>query len=75
MGMVSFTGAEMDDRNYESWVTTLAEASARLDTLQAAVTELQRLCRSQDVRSEQVLEVLVKHGAITKAAGRRFAAA
>jgi hypothetical protein len=77
MDMVSFAVAGMgcDDRDYENWVTTLAQASARLDVLQTAVNELCRLCQSQDVRSDQVLELLERHGAITKDARARFVAA
>ena len=74
MDMVSFVVAGMgcDDRDYENWVTTLAQASARLDVLQTAVHELCRLCQSQDVRSDQVLELLERHGAITKDARAGF---
>jgi len=64
-----------DDREYDNWLSTLTEASARLDVLQTAVTALCRLCQSEDVNSEQVLEVLERHGAISKAAHARFAAA
>jgi hypothetical protein len=64
-----------NDRDYDRWLTTLTEASARLDVLQTAVAELCRLCESEDVHSEQVLEVLERHGAITKGAhGWSFAA-
>jgi hypothetical protein len=66
MGTTSFV-AESDDGEYEQWLTTFAEASARLDVLQTAVTELCQLCARQDVHSEQVLEVLERRGAITKA--------
>jgi hypothetical protein len=66
MGTTSFM-AECDDAEYEQWLTTFAEASARLDVLQTAITELCQLCARQDVHSEQVLEVLERHGAITKA--------
>ena len=70
-------GADMgfDDRDYENWLITLTEASASLDALQTAVTELCRLCASQDVHSEQVLEVLERHGAISQAAHVRFSSA
>jgi hypothetical protein len=77
MGMASFAPDKMDDddRDYEGWLTTLTEASARLDVLQTAVTDLCRLCQSQDVSSEQVLELLERSGAITRTAGaRNFAA-
>jgi hypothetical protein len=64
MSMVSFV-ADMvrEDRDHDNWIDTLTEASTRLDVLQTAVTELRHLCESEDVRSEQVLEVLASHGA------------
>ena len=64
-----------DERDYENWLITLTEASARLDALQTAVTELCHLCASQDVHSKQVLEVLERHGAISQAAHARFSSA
>ncbi len=75
MGTASFADMGYDDRDYDNWLTTLTEASARFDVLQTAVTELCRLCASQDVHSDQVLEVLEKHGAITKAARARCSTA
>ena len=72
MGMTSFAVAEMgpDERDYDNWLTTLTQASARLDRLQTVVTELCQLCEKDDVvQSRQVLEVLEKHGALTKPAG------
>ena len=71
MRMTSFAVAELgsDDRDYDNWLTTLTQASARLDLLQTVVNELCQLCEKEDVvRSQQVLEVLERHGAITKAA-------
>lgn len=70
MGMTSFAVAEMgpDERDYDNWLTTLTQASARLDVLQTVVTELCQLCEKEDVvQTRQVLEVLVRRGAITKA--------
>ena len=80
MGMASFADMGCDDRDDDNWLTTLTEASTRLDVLQTAVTqtavtELCRLCASQDVHSDQVLDVLEKHGAISKAARERFSTA
>jgi hypothetical protein len=78
MGMTSFAIAEMgpDERDYDNWLTTLTQASARLDHLQTVVTELCRLCEKDDVvQSQQVLEVLERHGAITKPARARSDAA
>jgi len=71
MGMTSFAVAEMgfDDRDYDNWLVTLTQASARLDILQTVVTELCRLCENEDVvKSQQVLSILETQGTITKAA-------
>jgi hypothetical protein len=67
MDRTSFVVAEMgcDDREYDSWLTTLTEAFARLDVLQTAVTKLCSLCENEDVNSGQVLEVLGRYGAIS----------
>ena len=67
MDRTSFVVAEMgcDDREYDSWLTTLTEAFARLDILQTAVTELCSRCENEDVNSGQVLEVLERYGAIS----------
>src|SRR3954447_1169545 len=51
-----------DYRDYDRWLTTLAEASARLDTLQTAVTEVRRLCEAGGISNEQILEVLARQG-------------
>ena len=75
MGTAPFADMGYDDRDYDNWLTTLTEASARLDVLQTAVTELCRLCASQDVHNDQVLDVLEKHGAITKAVRARCSTA
>jgi hypothetical protein len=49
--------------DYDSWITTLTEASARLDGLQTAVTEVRGLLRrSEGVPNAQVMEVLDRHG-------------
>jgi hypothetical protein len=71
MGMTSFAVAEMgtDEHDYDNWLTTLTQASVRLDHLQAVVTELCQLCQQDDVvRSREVMEVLERHGALTKPA-------
>jgi hypothetical protein len=71
MGMASFAAAEMgpDERDYDIWLATLAQASVRLDVLQTVVTELRQLCENEEVvQSQQVLAVLERHGAISKAA-------
>jgi hypothetical protein len=69
MGMSSFAVAEMgsDERDYDSWLATLTQASARLDVLQTVLTELCELCDKEDVvRSQEVREVLERHGAIAR---------
>jgi hypothetical protein len=61
MCMTSFAVAEVrsDDRDYDNWLATLTQASARLDILQAVVAELCQLCENEDVvQSQQVLAVL-----------------
>jgi hypothetical protein len=71
MGMTSFAVAEMgpDERDYDNWLATLTQASARLDVLQTVVNELCQLCEKEEVvQSRHVLEVLERRGAITKAA-------
>lgn len=75
--MFSFGLAEMDcdERQYDEWLASLTEASERLDVLETAVAELCRLCRSGETRSEQILELLKKYGAVSNATHSRFAAA
>jgi hypothetical protein len=63
----SFAVAEIgyDERDYDDWLVTLAQASERLDVLQTVVNELRRLCEREDVvQSRQVIEVLEGRGAI-----------
>jgi hypothetical protein len=72
MGMAFSAEMGRDDRDYDKWLTTLTEASARLDVLQTAVTELCRLCASREVHSDQVLDVLERHDAISKPPVRGF---
>ena len=53
-------------REYDVLIDTLAESSDRFWELRKAVFELRDLCEScesKDVRSEEVLEVLERHGA------------
>ena len=48
--------------DYDTWLATLTQASARLDTLQTVVNELRQLCsRTDAVESREVLEVLERH--------------
>jgi hypothetical protein len=71
MSMTSYAVAEIattDERDYDNWLATLTQATERLDELQSVVAELRQLCGQADVvQSRQVMEVLEKHGAITKA--------
>jgi hypothetical protein len=77
MGMTSQVVAELDrdDREYDQLLATLTQVSERLDVLQTAVGELCRLCEKDDVHREQVLELLQRHGAVSKAADLRSHAA
>ncbi len=76
MGSVSFAvaGMNVNDREYDNWLATLIQASERLDALEAAVNELSQACQTEDIHSEQVLQMLEKHGAISKAAQATTAA-
>jgi hypothetical protein len=51
-----------DYGDYDRWLTTLAEASARLDALQTGVTEIRHLCENGGISNEQILEVLDRRG-------------
>ena len=54
------------DAEYNILIDTLAEASARFEELQEAVFELRHLCescKSGDMHTKQILEVLKRHGA------------
>ncbi len=77
MGMFSFGIAEIacDERDYDTWAATFAQMSDRLDVLETAVAAVRSLCQSGETRSEQILEVLEKHGALNKAPHGRFVAA
>ncbi len=50
--------AESDYRDYDVWLTIVAEAFERFDALQRAVTEIRHLCEDGAVDTERVLEVL-----------------
>ena len=47
---------------YDEWLTVFAEASARLDALDTAVTQVRQLCEGGRVSNEQILEVLKRLG-------------
>jgi hypothetical protein len=67
MSITSFSVAEIanDERDYDTWLATLTQASARLDVLQTVVNELRQLCEHEAVvEGREVIEVLEKHGAI-----------
>jgi hypothetical protein len=67
MTMTSFAVAEIgcDERDYDTWLATLTQASERLDVLQTVVNELRQLCEHEDVvHSREVIAVLQKHGAV-----------
>jgi hypothetical protein len=67
MSITSFSVAEIahDERDYDNWLATLTQASARLDVLQTVVNELRELCEQEDVvQSREVIDVLEKHRAI-----------
>ena len=58
-----FDLANRSDRDYDKWLITFTEASARLDALETAVTDLRQLLRrSEGVRGGEILEVLERHG-------------
>lgn len=51
------------DDDYDGWLSTFIEASARLDALEAALTDVRHLLRSSEgVHSAEILEVLERHG-------------
>jgi hypothetical protein len=67
MSITSFSAAEIahGERDYDNWLATLTQASARLDVLQTVVNELRQLCEQESVvQSREVIDVLEKHGAI-----------
>jgi hypothetical protein len=59
LGLSNHSNYVDDDR----WLRTFTEASARLDALQTAVTDLRLLLRRSDgVRGAEILEVLERYG-------------
>ena len=59
--------AEMFDppnySDYDRWLNVFFEASARLDALETAVTDVRHLLRdSASVYSDEIVEVLEQHG-------------
>jgi hypothetical protein len=58
-GRVEFAAdSELDDHDYDRWLDTLVGASARLDVLERAVTEVRHLCEDGSPSTEQILGVL-----------------
>jgi hypothetical protein len=52
-----------DYRDYDKWLSTFTEASARLEALGTAVADLRRLVRySEGVHRAEILEVLERYG-------------
>jgi len=52
-----------DYSDYDKWLRTFTEASARLEALQTAVIDLRHPLRhSEGVRSAEIREVLERHG-------------
>ena len=47
---------------YDEWLNVFAEASARLDALDTALTQVRHLCDGGRVSNEQILEVLKRQG-------------
>jgi len=63
MGMAfSAMDSGCNEYDYDRWMTTLAEASVRLDALQTAVSEVRHLCEQGHVDNNQILKVLAKQG-------------
>ena len=47
---------------YDEWLNVFAEASARLDALDTALTQVRHLCEGGRVSNKQILEVLKRQG-------------
>jgi hypothetical protein len=61
-GSIDFAESEIDDRDYGRWLDTITEATARLDALEAAVTEVRCLCENEGASTDQILKVLDRMG-------------
>jgi hypothetical protein len=49
--------------DYDSWLTAFTEASARLDALEAALSEVRQLLRhTERLHSAEIVKVLEQHG-------------
>jgi hypothetical protein len=51
-----------DDRDYESLLDIITDASVRLDALQSTLSEVRHLCQSGNISSDQILKVLDRQG-------------
>jgi hypothetical protein len=52
----------LNDSDYDCWLNVFTEASARLDALETAVTDVRHLLRcGANVDSEEILKVLEKN--------------
>ena len=48
---------------YDSWLNVFSEASARLDALETAVSDVRHLLRrGERLHSEEIVKVLEQHG-------------
>jgi hypothetical protein len=61
-GSIDFVESEIDDHDYDRWLETITEATARLDTLQTAVTDVRWLCENDGASTDQILKVLDRLG-------------
>ena len=51
-----------NDSDYDSWLNVFCQASARLEALETAVTDVRHLLRhGESIHSEEILKVLEKH--------------
>jgi hypothetical protein len=61
-GSIEFAESEIDDRDYDTWLEFITEASARLDALQSAVKDVRCLCEADGASTDEVLKVLDRLG-------------
>ena len=61
-GSVEFAESEIDDHEYNRWLDTITDASARLDALQTAVTRVRCVCENEGASTDQILKVLDRLG-------------
>ena len=61
-GSIDFAESEIDDRDYDRWIVKITEATARLDALEAAVTDVRCLCENEGASTDQILKVLDRMG-------------